>query len=284
MKKIISWLGQNKVIATMAGLALYLGIVTFHDEITVVAIKWRNSAGLQNYNAWLARIFLAIFIMALLLFTYHILKGKQKMLKTIMVVIMAVLTLLSFRYLMTYNIEAIHFVEYMLVAMIMLPVFRSYGETVFWVTIAGILDETYQYLVLTPNFDYFDFNDIILNLVGATTGVILVFVAAGSVIEIKRRRILISPGLITAITLLAVFIILALSGKLAFDPTETSGMGAWFSLNREIMPDAFWIEAYAGRKFHVLSAWEGISLLYFFFTVFYLLDTYFMKMPFRQNT
>jgi hypothetical protein len=83
---------------------------------------------------------------------------------------------------------------------------------------------------------------------------------------------------------LAVFVILALTGKMAFDPTETSGMGAWFSLNREIMPDAFWIEAYAGRKFHVLSAWEGISLLYFFFTVFFLLDKYFIKISFRQNT
>jgi len=191
---------------------------------------------------------------------------------------MAALTVSSFRLLMVYNIEAIHFVEYMLLAMILLPVLKSYGETVFWVTILGVLDELFQYKFLTPDFGYFDFNDCFLNLVGAGAGVLFIFISAGDSIETRqRKKWFLSPAIITGAGLLAVLIFLFLSSKMTINPTETFGIDSWFSLNREAMPDEFWTEAYPGRKFHIFRPCEGIFLLYLLCAGFFLFDYFFRK-------
>lgn len=277
MKRITQWLRDKGIIAVLLSIALYLAIVTFHDEITLLAIRVRNSLGRARYNDYIAYFFFSLLLATLAVFTYYILKGRQKILKSILAVIIASITVLSFRYLMTYNIEAIHFVEYMLVAIILVPALKNYGETVFWVTIAGILDELFQYIILTPEFEYFDFNDCILNLVGAGAGAFLVFISAGENIDIRKRKWWASPAVITGIGLLDVFILLLISGKITINPIETSGTGSWFSLNRAPMPDDFWVEPYPGRKFHILKPAESIFLFYLLFTSFFFLDFYITK-------
>jgi hypothetical protein len=180
----------------------------------------------------------------------------------------------SFRFLMVYSIEAIHFVEYLLVALILLPVLRSYGETVFWVTILGILDELFQYRFLTPTFEYFDFNDITLNLIGAGAGAVMVFVISDHVIEIRRIKWHKSPAILTGLGLLIIFFMLLMSGKMTINPLDTPGSENWFSLNRKSMPAEFWKEAYPGRVFHILRPFEGITLIILFMVGFFMLDVF----------
>lgn len=272
MNNFISWLGKNKLIATLLALALYFCIVTFHDEVTTLVIKIRNSLGRDTYNEYLAYTFLVLLLIYLIFLLYRSVKGQEKYLKIALSLIVTVLTVVAFRALMVYNIEAIHFVEYMLVAIILLPVLRSYGETVFWVTILGILDELFQYRFLTPDFEYFDFNDCMLNLVGAGSGAVMIFITAGGSIEIRRRKWYKSPAVITGISLLAVFILLLTTGKMTIDPTGLATDENWFSLNRVPMPDEFWKEAYPGRNFHILRPFEAIILYYVLFAGFFLLD------------
>jgi len=272
MNNFISWLGKNKLIATLLAIALYFCIVTFHDEVTTLAIKIRNILGRDTYNAYLAYAFLVLLIIYAIFLFYQSISGRQKYLKLILSVIVTALTIVAFRLLMVYNIEAIHFVEYMLVAIILIPVLRSYGETVFWVTILGILDELFQYRFLTPDFEYFDFNDCMLNLIGAGSGAVMIYITAGDVIDIRRRKWYKSPAILTGISLLAVFIILLITGKMTIAPVGIPGSENWFSLNRASMPDEFWKEAYPGRKFHVLRPFEAIILYYVLFASFFLLD------------
>jgi len=272
MVKIIQWLGRNRLIAVLLGIAVYFSIVTFHDEITTVAIRMRNEFGRENYNEFLAYGFLVIFLIFIFIVFYRSFRSPQKYLNLVLSALIAVLLVLSFRYLMVYNIEAIHFVEYMLVAMLLFPVLRSYGETVFWVTILGILDEIFQYLFLTPNFEYFDFNDITLNLLGAGAGVVMVFILLKNSFEIRRIKWNRSPAILTGSGLLIIFFILLLSGKMTINPSDAPGSENWFSLNRAIMPDEFWTEAYPGRRFHILRPIEGIILMFVLFAFFYTLD------------
>lgn len=282
MNKLISWLERNNIIAILLAIAVYFSIVAFHEAITELAIRLRNAIGRDHYNAYLAYGFLSVLLVVLSFLFYHSLKGPQKYLKITLSFILTAMIVFSFRFLMVYSIEAIHFVEYMLVAIILLPVLRSYGGTVFWITILGILDELFQYRFLTPNFEYLDFNDIILNLLGAGAGVLVVFVFGNNAIKMHRTKWYRSPAFITCMSLLTAFFILLLSGKMSVNPAETPGSETWFSLNRKSMPDESWTTAYPGRIFHILKPLEGIVVLMVIFTGFFMMDIFDLKSEEKQ--
>jgi hypothetical protein len=272
MVRIIQFLGRHKILAVLLGIAVYFSIVAFHEAITELAIRLRNAIGRDKYNEYLAYSFLALLLAFIAFLCYHIFKSRQRYLKLALLAIVTALIVFSFRFLMVYSIEAIHFVEYMLVAIILLPVLRSYGETVFWVTILGILDELFQYRFLTPNFEYLDFNDITLNLLGAGAGALSVYVFSSDAITLKRFKWYRSPAFLTGAGLLTLFFILLLSGKITINPVETAGSGTWFSINRSTMPEEFWTKAYPGRVFHILRPFEGIAVIYLLFIGFFGLD------------
>ena len=272
MIRIIQWLGKNKLIAVLLSVALYFSIVTFHDEVTELAIRFRNAIGRDRYNDILAYAFLALLLVVISFLIYHAFKSRQKYLYLALSAIVTAMMIIASRLLMVYSIEAIHFVEYMLMAILLLPVIRSYGATVFWVTILGALDELFQYIYLTPTFEYFDFNDIILNLVGAGTGAVTVFVFAADAIKLRQIKWYKSPAVLTGMGILVIFFALLLSGKMALDPGDISESHRWFTLNRESMPGVFWTTAYPGRVFHILKPLEGIILLYLLFAGFFILD------------
>jgi hypothetical protein len=274
MKAFIHWLGKNKLIAVLLAIVVYFCIVSFHDEITTLAIKLRNAIGRDRYNNYLAYGFLVLLLVFLALLFYKSLKGPHRILKTSLSIIVTALMVVSFRLLMVYSIEAIHFVEYMIVAILLVPVLRSYGETVFWVTLLGILDELFQYRYLTPTFEYFDFNDITLNLIGAGAGVLVVFVFCGNAFDLLQIKWYKSPAILTGLGLLAVFFILLLTGKMTIDPPDVTSSENWFFLNRKTMPDEFWTTAYPGRVFHILKPFEGIILMYLILASFFMLDVF----------
>lgn len=270
MKRLLTWLGKHPLIAFLLTAVTYLCIVTFHDEITQVAIRVRNAVGRDQYNAYLAWFFIALLLAVLAWMAWHIGRSRRIWLNTGLVAIMAGLMVFSFNFLMTYNIEAIHFVEYFLVAFLLLPVIRSYGGTVFWVTLLGVLDELFQYFFLVPEFGYFDFNDNVFNLLGAGTAAVTVFIVNDGIIAMKELRWYRSPALITGLLFLAAFMLLMATWLMTADPTP-DGAGL-FSLNREAMPDEFWKEAYQGRLFHILRPWEGMAVMYLLFAGFFMLD------------
>ena len=78
-------------------------------------------------------------------------------------------------WLLVVNVELVHLPQFALIAAVLLRGGAS-GMTAFVLaTLAGIVDETYQHLVIyadTPG-TYFDVNDIVLNAIGAAWGVLL---------------------------------------------------------------------------------------------------------------
>jgi hypothetical protein len=87
----------------------------------------------------------------------------------------AALTAAAQRWLLVSNVELIHFPQFALVAALLSV--AGFDPMAAWLgaTAAGVLDETYQHLVIYKGVagTYFDFNDIFLNAVGATWGVLL---------------------------------------------------------------------------------------------------------------
>ncbi len=99
---------------------------------------------------------------------------------------LALLTIASQRWLLVTNIELIHFPQFALIAVLFL--IAGAGPRLAWLcgSLAGLLDETYQHLVIyagVPN-TYFDINDILLNTIGAAWGVCLF--GAGNLAAVGR--------------------------------------------------------------------------------------------------
>ena len=90
-------------------------------------------------------------------------------------VALGAITVAAQRWLLVTNVELIHFPQFGLLAALLL--FAGLGPRAAWIgaTLGGVLDETYQYLVdLRPPADvYFDYNDVVLNAIGAAWAVIL---------------------------------------------------------------------------------------------------------------
>ncbi len=149
---------------------------------------------------------------------------------------LAVLTVVSQRWLLVTNIELIHFPQFGLIAVLFL--LAGVSPRTAWIcgTLAGLLDETYQHLVLYAGVanTYFDINDILLNSVGAAWGVCL-FGAAQLAAEgpkVDRTAVLRFGAVLATALLIAVIL----------DP-----------------PDATLLRKAATRKlYRVLSTGEGL--------------------------
>lgn len=79
----------------------------------------------------------------------------------------------SLNMLIIVNIEIIHFIQYAFLAILLFPLSKKFFATIVLVTFLGAIDEAYQYYFLSPDrTNYYDFNDVILNLLGAAMGMI----------------------------------------------------------------------------------------------------------------
>ena len=72
------------------------------------------------------------------------------------------------------NIEAIHFFQYAILAILIYTITNDYLSTHLWCVVLGMLDEAYQFFILAPEATfYYDMNDVITNTAGAGFGIFL---------------------------------------------------------------------------------------------------------------
>jgi hypothetical protein len=138
------------------------------------------------------------------------------------------------------NVELIHFPQFALLAALLLVAGIGAEAAWFVATLAGIADEVYQYRVLYHGLPeiYLDYNDMVLNSIGAAWAVGL-YAAAGGQLSgtwdswMRWRK----PAASALIGLLPV--------------------ATWIDPPRA---EHFWKRARTGRAYHVLSLPEGILL------------------------
>jgi len=72
------------------------------------------------------------------------------------------------------NIESVHYVQYAIGAILIFSLVEHYFVALFLAFLVGVFDEAYQYFYLAPEGTaYYDFNDIITNLLGAAFGLLI---------------------------------------------------------------------------------------------------------------
>lgn len=268
MLKFIDWFGKNRFWNICIVIIYYLLVVLPHEEVGQFLDRTLDGPlGRTKYNQLV--LFLGILgsIGYLILVGFGI-KNHPKRLKTVLfyLIFTFLFIFVAIKILMVVNIEMIHFVQYGFLTLLLFPLFADFKTTLFFAIILGGLDEAYQYWVLTPlSTDYYDFNDLIINLLGAALGLILLY-ANGHKVKLAIIEWYQSPVNITAFILSLILLLFYFSGVLCIYPVDGQ-IQPPLLLIRNIQPD-FWTIAEPNIKFHVLRPFWGIlagGLLFLFY-------------------
>lgn len=117
--------------------------------------------------------------------------------------VLAILTVAAQRLLLVVNVELIHLPQYALLAACLLAAGMSASTAWLVATAGGVVDEVYQHFVIYAGVPdtYLDFNDMVLNGLGAAWIVLLVSEA-----EPPRRGRLIAVALVSSALTIAVWL------------------------------------------------------------------------------
>lgn len=161
--------------AWMLAAALTLANPLLHKSVSDVCDWAHGRLGFALYNrtALVGIPLLSILAAALVLG-----RGRARLLRPAPLataLVLAVMSVAAHRWLLVVNIELIHFPQFALVAAVLLAAGLRGPDAYLGATAAGLLDETYQHLVVYAGRPdtYFDINDIVLNAIGAAWGVVL---------------------------------------------------------------------------------------------------------------
>lgn len=155
--------------------------------------------------------------------------------------------------------ELIHFPQYMLLAMLLFPASRSYHFTLVICGLLGAIDEGIQYWYLSPQrTDYFDFNDVVLNVMGSVWGLMAMGAWLGKGFS--------APGAsFRKSWILVLFTLTALAAAWGLNlldfasPENVQNPANWTLVRQE--HSGFWADLHLGRRFHILRPHTGIGLL-----------------------
>ncbi|MCX6175450.1 MAG: VanZ family protein [Ignavibacteriales bacterium] len=127
--------------------------------------------------------FAAFLVIILVIFVvYRFIKGTRKTATLLYWLFVFISIILSYRYLITAPIEIVHYPQYAILSILLALSLDPKKDKFFVirilliVTLLGIIDEAYQYLYLTKkSSDYLDFNDFLLNQIGAAIGIMMYY-------------------------------------------------------------------------------------------------------------
>lgn len=160
------------------------------------------------------------------------------------------------------NTELIHFPQYAAFAILIFPFTNNYFTTLIWTTLAGGLDEAYQNYYLAPNDTrFFDWNDVVTNLVGAVFGLLLIRVYGvtnRSYPNIKHMSAL--YGVLVVITLV---IVLHIMGILSVGPDPDY---PYHLLGIEL--EGFWHKVPPQIEYHVIRPLEGTIIIFILWALY----------------
>lgn len=262
-QRYTAYLSQRPVLNVCLVIIYYLLVVLPHEVIGVwIAETLDKPFGRETYNLFI----LVLAISGFLGYLYFVWNGtrnkKDKGKKTWLYLFVTLsLIIISLHTILVVNVEIIHFVQYALLALLLFPFFLNYQETLFWATVLGAIDEAYQYLVLAPQrTDYYDFNDVLIDMVGATLGLILLsaYEVANKITALNFYQRSSFKGLV----FISFLIFLALGmGWMTIYPSM-DGHIAYFPLIKTIN-EGFWTFISPNVNFHIIHPLEWLILTTF---------------------
>ncbi len=166
----------------------------------------------------------------------------------------------AWQWLTVNNSELVHFGQYLLPGLVLIGLTGRVTESLAWIAMLAGADEGYQFWGLHGDWGVpWDFNDIFIDVVGGTLGVLWGLAYLPVVRRESQRRLGVGSWLLLAI--LAMGLVLWLAGLLlVFE--DKSNHAYWFSLSR-LTPKGFWFfdETWGPRTIHALTPLEGLAIV-----------------------
>lgn len=251
MSSWLSFLRKHKVLNLIIVLVYYLIVVLPHEEVGKFIAKSFSKMSRDEYNFVIlicTLLGLGLYLIPIIL---NIIRKKAPSITVFYLLINVLSAVLCFKMLFVVNVEAIHFVQYGVLCLLIFPLLQSYWKTAFWCLLLGAIDEGWQYFYLAPlRTNYYDFNDVIINLVGAGFG--LTFLCSFAISEndkstFKRSK----ETYLSAMVILGTLILYA----------------AGFLIRKPMT--GFWQVVHPQVTYHVIYPIEGIiiaALLVYFYS------------------
>jgi len=269
MYSLLNYLSTHRKLAVFISACYFLLVVLPHELVGKVIERTLDiPLGRDAYNLLIVLI-AGLSTLFLIYWLFRNLKNFSRKDQSLLWVLLStdlILIVVSLFTIVVINIELIHVLQYAIMAILVFPILHNYRETLFWCSLLGALDELYQYMVLAPDKnDYFDFNDVIINLLGVALGLILIR-AKGYISTKHFRSYFTSPASIAILSISLILVVGMIIGcfDVISDPEESNVL---FSFIKEDKP-GFWRELPPNVKFHVIRPLEGLIILSLLFNVF----------------
>jgi hypothetical protein len=254
------WLLRWPVVHGVITVAYYLVIVLCHPWIADFSVwlfgSWTKVTveARAKYDATMTSVGALLLVIYLAVIAKAVWRPPDRLVKAGWLLLTTALAITAFCTLVIMSVEVVHFPQYTLLALLLFPWIRSYGATVCVAALLGMADEAYQYWCLPHDASvyYYDFNDVVLDTLGAAFGVVLLRVCAPGLVVRRSGSVV---GLVIAVGAVCVIAMRAF-GVLHFNPEP--GAEPWILLNERPRPDAFWTTGKPAVEFHLLQPVAGM--------------------------
>ncbi len=238
-------------------LCYYLSVVLPHAQVGEFLASIFLPGSRVRYNG----IMLAVFVVIMFgvgIWLYQKIQPDDRKLLVGYTTVTIVLVAVCINILFVLNVEAIHFIQYAIFAIICFQITHSYFRTMFWSTIAGFIDELYQYIYLATEWtEYYDFNDVLIDGVGAGIGLIIIRAVVEESQHIKWKTLFALPEMYFTLALLVLGLISFASGFLSIGPDSSASF-----CFMQVEQVGFWKEQRKlDVKWHVVKPIEGLVFM-----------------------
>ena len=260
MSKVLHWLYHNRRINIAIVILLTILYPILHNDASKPFYWMVKKLGHDAFHQYLNLFYLIIlgFILFQIIKKINNHDDKINIIKygsfTLLCIFVAYMTL------MPYRSEGMHFIQYGILGILVLPLSPNLFFAITLSTLIGYIDEYYQYFVF-KRF-YLDFNDLMLNVFASANGVILGYIYFNKELfkdqSFKLKSVLIMPYI--GILLLALFIVIGLLiGK--FSIFKETGAYPLFRIDPENFNPSFWYHTGFGNDWHQIRPISGLILM-----------------------
>ncbi len=274
MERLVTYLEKRKRLSIALVFAYFTGILLLHDCFVKISVFIMYALTRTLYD----RIVGSITLFFLAVFLFFFIKNLRTIRQAVdlkFTYLLAITGLIIIHTQMNFvmNIEIIHTLQFGLLALLIYPLTRSFGATLYYTVLLGAMDELYQYQVLYPEKnDYFDFNDLLLDQLGAALALLFMFsTGVSSKSKESSSGWHKSPVFISGMTIaIALAVMFRMSLITAY---FTKGANPLMTLSESTGPESFWRHlANSDIVFHVITPLEGALSLVIICGLFFLLD------------
>ncbi len=262
IESLVKWLAAHKRINLLLVLA-YIGFIVFaHEWFVNVSVEVMNSISLPTYQRLVASLSVGVLILVMIVL-YGLIRSNRQINRVNLLYLILTLVGLVFHFFVftEMNIEFIHALEFGLLAVLIYPITGRFGAAIVYSLPVMLFDEWYQYQVLFDYVEYFDFNDLVLDLLGAgfTLSLLGLFGAAAcneSVSVIRRTELFVLFGLIFIAGFLWLSTVIVPYPDMVTHKT-------WLILNELKEDYGFWrIHPFIGSTYHVIEPLPGMIAIF----------------------